>query len=78
MNKLAWTLALANSATAQINSQKGQGSLLDLVTDDNGNEIWWIMAPKPTYEVPFDLRTDELVIIQAEFADQAGVINGNE
>ena len=40
--------------------------------DDNGSETWWIMAPKPTYTVPFDLRQDELVIIQSDTKDQTG------
>ena len=65
MNKLAWTFALLNSATA-IDSQKGKNSLLDEITDDAGETKWWIMAPKPGYDTPFDLRKDELVILQSE------------
>ena len=63
MNKAALTLALLNNSATAINSQKGKDSLLDEVTDDSGQTTWWIMAPRPGYTTPFDLRKDELVII---------------
>ena len=72
---------LLNTATASHSreSEKEAGSLLDQVVDDDGVETYWIMAPKPGYEVPFDTRSDELMILTADVADTdeslAGVIN---
>ena len=66
MNKLLLTFGMVNAATANtqlINYGKGQNSVLDKVTDDEGEEFYWIMAPRPGYEVPFDLRKDELLIL---------------
>jgi hypothetical protein len=34
------------------------------------------MAPKPGYEVPFDIRTDELIILTADAADNDASVNG--
>ena len=68
MNKLFTQFALLNAATA-LDSLKEPGSLLDLYVDDDGVESYWIMAPKPDYDVPFDLRSDELVILTAALAD---------
>ena len=56
------------TATA-LDSKKQPGSLLDLYVDDDGVESYWIMAPKPDYDIPFDLRSDELVILTAALAD---------
>ena len=66
MNKLVYTFATLNLAASNnqlINYGKEPGAILDLVTDDEGNEFYWIMAPKPGYDVPFDLRRDELMIL---------------
>ena len=35
--------------------------------------MYWVMAPKPGYEVPFDLGEDEMVILQGATADAAEV-----
>jgi hypothetical protein len=69
MNKLLLSFGMLNAAIANqklINYGKGPNSVLDVVVDDEGEEFYWIMAPKPGYEVPFDLRKDELLILQAQ------------
>ena len=49
---------------------------MDTVVDDAGNVQNWIMAPKPGYRLPFDIRGDELVIMSSELGEvaAAGVI----
>jgi hypothetical protein len=44
------------------------GPLLDTAVDPEGNDVFWVMAPKPGYEAPFDLGADELVILEGETA----------
>ena len=46
-----------------LNNKKLPGDLLELVEDDDGATTYWIMAPKPGYQVPFDVSKDELVIL---------------
>ena len=75
MNKLLSSIALFNVATA-LDSEKESGSLLDLVITDDEEETYWIMAPRPGYDVPFDLRSDELVILTADAADTDAAIAG--
>ena len=73
MNQLIAFL-LFNAANAQMNNQKAPGDLLDLVTDDEGVDYYWVMAPRPGYDVPFNVGEDELLILQGETADAASVI----
>ena len=56
-----------------LNTQKLSGDLLESVIDDDGAEYFWVMAPKPGYELPFDITKDELVVIQGDTSDAAAV-----
>jgi hypothetical protein len=76
MNKLVTTFGLLSATYAQIESAKSTGNILELVTDDNGDEVYWIMAPKPGYDVPFDLRSDELLVIYGPDQDFLGIRSG--
>mgnify|MGYP006114375435 CR=1 FL=1 len=44
---------------------------MDTVVDDAGNSQSWIMAPKPGYRLPFDIRGDELVIMKSALGEVA-------
>ena len=45
------------------NSTQEPGTFLDEVIDDDGNVQHFKMAPKPGYSLPFDHRSDELLIM---------------
>ena len=51
------------------------GSFLDAVFDDEGTIEYLKAAPKPGYSVPFDLRSNELVIMSSDVEEfEAGGI----
>ena len=66
MNKVTLLSLIGATSADPFSTGKAPGTFLDVVTDDEGNTNYWIMAPKPGYEVPFDLRADELVIMSSE------------
>ena len=76
MNKLTLLSLIGASSANPFNSGKAPGTFLDVVIDDEGNTENWIMAPKPGYQVPFDLRSDELVIMSSDLdeVEALGVI----
>ena len=58
---------------AALNNSKAAGPLLDTAVDPEGNDVFWVMAPRPGYEIPFDLGADESIILEGETADAAEV-----